>query len=100
MPGLELSLGRDAVPVRRGVPRLAPGTPLPAPAPMAIAVQSGGFAVALGLLGRPEVVPASVAHLARAAVETALGELRERAGSRARRVAVITDGKTARSAQA
>lgn len=38
VPELGITLGRDAVVVRRGVPRVAPGEILPAPAPLAIAL--------------------------------------------------------------
>jgi hypothetical protein len=38
---LELRLPRAAVPVRRGVPRVAPGTPIATPAPVGIHVASG-----------------------------------------------------------
>jgi gamma-glutamyltranspeptidase/glutathione hydrolase len=97
---LEIEVGRDAVPVRRGVTRLPPGTPLPMAAPLAIAVQNAGFAAAVGLPGRPAIDAAAAGELARgAALETALAELRERLGGRAA-VAVVTDGKAARSAQA
>jgi hypothetical protein len=98
VPGLEVTLGRFAVPVRRGVTRVAPGTVLPAPAPVAIAVQSGGFAAAVGLAGRPLVAVSDMAALARgAALETAVAELRDRVSARAA-AAVMTDGKTARAA--
>jgi len=98
VPGLEVTLGRWAVPVRRGVTRLAPGTLLPAPAPVAIAVRNGGFAAAVGLPGRQRIEIDLVAELVRgAAMETALADLREKAGGRSA-VAVITDGKTARAA--
>jgi gamma-glutamyltranspeptidase/glutathione hydrolase len=40
VPELGITLGRDAVVVRRGVPRVAPGEVLPAPAPLAIALTS------------------------------------------------------------
>ncbi len=84
--------------MRRGVTRLAPGTILPAPAPVAIAVQNAGFAAAVGLPGRLRIDVDLVAGLVRgAAMETALGDLREKAGGRAA-VAVITDGKMARAA--
>jgi hypothetical protein len=98
VPGFEVTLGRWAVPVRRGVTRLAPGTLLPAPAPIAIAVQSGGFAAAVGLPGRLRIDVDLAAGLVRgSAMETALADLRDKAGGRSA-VAVITDGKTARSA--
>jgi gamma-glutamyltranspeptidase/glutathione hydrolase len=98
VPGLEVSLGRSAIPVRRGVTRVAPGTLLPALAPLAVAVQRGGFAVAVGVPGRALVAVADVAALARGAgMETALAELRDKVGARTA-LAVLTDGKTARAA--
>jgi gamma-glutamyltranspeptidase/glutathione hydrolase len=59
LPDVELAVGADAVPVRRGVQRVAPGTPLPSPAPIALllrplvgegegASQSGTYRLALG----------------------------------------------------
>ncbi len=98
VPDLEVTLGLSAVPVRRGVTRVAPGTLLPAPAPIAIALQSGGFAAAVALPGLRRIEPSFAAELARgSAFETALAQVHERAGGRAA-VAVVTDGKTARSA--
>lgn len=41
VPALDLELPLAAVPVRRGVPRTAPGTRLSAPAPMAITLEDG-----------------------------------------------------------
>jgi hypothetical protein len=49
VPDLELRAPRDAVVVRRGVPRLRPGDPIGCPAPMAIVVESDRPVVALGL---------------------------------------------------
>jgi gamma-glutamyltranspeptidase/glutathione hydrolase len=96
VPGFEVSIGGDAVPVRRGVTRIPPGTLLPSPAPVAIAVQNGGFATAIALLGPAHLDAVDVAGIARGiAVENALADLRERLGAR-RAIAVITDGKTAR----
>lgn len=43
---LELEAPAAAVPVRRGVPRVAPGTVLPAPAPVAITLDEAGRVVA------------------------------------------------------
>jgi gamma-glutamyltranspeptidase/glutathione hydrolase len=98
IPDLEVTLGLHAVPVRRGVTRVAPGTLLPAPAPIAIATQSGGFAAAMGVSGLAWIEPSAAATLAGgAALETALGALRDQAGGRAA-AAVATDGKTARAA--
>jgi hypothetical protein len=101
VPGFEVTLGRDAVPVRRGVTRVAPGTLLPAPAPLAIAAaHSGRFAAAVGLPGRSRIDAADMAPMARGiTVEAALAELRDKVGGRAA-VAVVTDGKTARVALA
>lgn len=94
---LEISFGRHAVPVRRGVTRVAPGTVLPMAAPIGVAMQSHGFAAAVGLPGRASLSPAALAELLRGgAAEPALIELRDRASSRGA-VAVITDGRTARS---
>ncbi len=42
LPELELEVPTVAVPVKRGVPRLAPGTRLPAPAPIAIVSGEAG----------------------------------------------------------
>jgi gamma-glutamyltranspeptidase/glutathione hydrolase len=50
VPELELTLARDAVPVRRGIPRLAPGTPLPAATPIAI-LRTAAQEVAIGMPG-------------------------------------------------
>jgi gamma-glutamyltranspeptidase/glutathione hydrolase len=98
IPDLEISLDLSAVPVRRGVTRVSPGTVLPARAPIAIAVQPGSFSAAVGLPGAQLVDPGRVGALAKgAAAETALAELRESAGARAA-IAVVTDGKTARVA--
>ena len=93
-PSLELTIGRDAIPVRRGVTRVAPGTPLAAPAPVAIASGAGGFAVAVGMRGRSTVDADVLAAIAGgAAAEAALGERAEGRGA----VAVVTDGTTARA---
>lgn len=42
VPALELELPPLAVPVQRGVPRVAPGSRLAAPAPLAISMEEGG----------------------------------------------------------
>ena len=100
VPALEVTLGLHGVPVRRGVPRVTPGTVLPAPAPIAIAGQSGGFSLAVGASGRTRLEPASVAGLARGpALEAALAVLREEVGGRAA-AAIVTDGNAARGALA
>jgi hypothetical protein len=100
VPDLEIALGRDAVPVRRGVTRIAPGTSLPMAAPIGIAMQPHGFAAAVGLPGRALLDAAALGELVRgAAVESALAGLRDRAGG-AGAVAVVTDGRTARGVAA
>ncbi|APR75237.1 Hypothetical protein A7982_00583 [Minicystis rosea] len=100
LPEHEITLGLDAIPVRRGVTRVAPGTVLPMAVPVGIAMQSGSFAAAVGMPGRSPLEPAALAELVKGgAVERALADLRERVGGHSA-VAVITDGKTARSASA
>jgi hypothetical protein len=49
VPELGLVLTRDAVVVRRGIPRVSPGEMLPAPAPFAIAVSGNVPFMALGI---------------------------------------------------
>lgn len=94
---LELVVNREAVPVRRGVTRVAPGTPLAAPSPIAILSRSGGFWVAVGFPGRGAIEPEALLDLSSGlAVETALTDLRGRMGSRAA-FAALRDGRTARS---
>jgi gamma-glutamyltranspeptidase/glutathione hydrolase len=99
VPDLEVTLGRLAVPVRRGVTRIAPGAPLPAPAPIAIARQTGGgFSLAVALAGLPRVEPGDLGWIARSTpMDAALAELRARTGARAA-VAVLTDGTLAKTA--
>ncbi|MFT3771328.1 MAG: hypothetical protein QM820_38420 [Minicystis sp.] len=100
LPDLGITVGRDAVPVRRGVTRVAPGTVLPMPVPVGIAVQSGSFAAAVGFPGRTTLEAAALAELVKGgAVAAALAELRERLGGHSA-IAVVTDGKAARSATA
>lgn len=53
VPELELLLRADAVPVRRGVTRLAPGAPLAAPAPVAIFHQKAGCCGGESASGQP-----------------------------------------------
>ena len=61
VPELGLALTRDAVVVRRGIPRVAPGEVLPAPAPLAVALSGKLAFMALGLRS---AVPLSAADLA------------------------------------
>src|SRR4029079_13247635 len=96
IPELEIEVRRDAIPVRRGVTRVAPGTPVPAPAPVAILSRTGGFAASVALPGRPRIEPSHLVALGSgAAVEAALNELCDQVGEFA--IAVVTDGRVARS---
>lgn len=95
---LELAVNREASPVRRGVTRVPPGTPLAAPAPIAILSRSGGFWVAAGVPGGSAIEPEALIDLSSGlAVETALAELRSRMNSRAA-FAALRDARTARAA--
>jgi hypothetical protein len=49
VPELELKLARDAVAVRRGIPRVPPGEPLPCAAPIAIGLDEHVAFLALGI---------------------------------------------------
>ncbi|AUX44054.1 hypothetical protein SOCE26_055140 [Sorangium cellulosum] len=96
VPELEIVLGRDAVPVRRGITRLAPGTPLPAAAPIAI-LQRSAFAAAIALTGRPKVDVSALGALLRGtALETALHDVRTQLGADAA-LAVVRDDRDARA---
>ncbi|HEU5076732.1 MAG TPA: hypothetical protein VFU02_21225, partial [Polyangiaceae bacterium] len=55
VPALELEIPLCAVPVRRGVPRVAPGTRLVAPAPMAITVAGGSAVEIVALPAAPNL---------------------------------------------
>jgi gamma-glutamyltranspeptidase/glutathione hydrolase len=99
VPDLEVGLPGGAVPVRRGVTRVAPGTVLPAPHPIAIATQPGGFSAAVGLADGAKLEPRDLAWLTGGTpLEAALAETRAKSAARAA-VAVLTDGKTARDAR-
>lgn len=100
VPDLELVVAREAVPVRRGVTRLPPGTVLPMAAPVGIVMRAHGFAAAIGAPGRGSLEPAALAELARGfSTEAALAELRDRTGARGA-IGVVTDGKVARAVAA
>jgi gamma-glutamyltranspeptidase/glutathione hydrolase len=101
VPELEVGLPSGAVPVRRGVTRVAPGTVLAAAHPIAIATQPGGFAAAIGLAdgARPKLSPTDLAWVTEGTpFEVGLAELRARCSARVG-VAVLTDGKVARDAR-
>lgn len=83
VPELGIVLARDAVVVRRGIPRVAPGEVLPAPAPLAIASSEKLAFMAIGVRSR---TPLSAADLAAIWPEgavmgnRALAAARDRAG--------------------
>lgn len=83
VPELGIALTRDAVVVRRGIPRVAPGEALPVAAPLAIALSGKLAFMALGVRSS---VPLSVADLSAIWPEgpitgnQALASARERAG--------------------
>jgi len=60
VPELGLTLSRDASVVKRGVPRLSPGEPIPCPAPIVLALSDQRLLMALGVRAS---VPVSVADL-------------------------------------
>src|SRR5204863_10183579 len=67
LPEVELVASPLAVPVRRGIPRVTPGTPLAAPAPIAIFVASDtGIALVLEG-GASSVEPEALGDLAEGA---------------------------------
>jgi hypothetical protein len=96
IPELDLRAPRDASVVRRGVPRVRPGTALPCPAPIAVATEATqpvfGFGVQSGL----GLVPASLAELWHRPATTALELLRAAADSvgAARAMGVVCSPKT------
>ena len=97
VPELGVALARDAVPVLRGVTRVTPGTPLAAPAPIAILGRKG-FWASIGLTGLAALRPESLDGLASGqAIETALAELRAQEDARAAVIAT-SDERLGRSA--
>jgi len=96
VPELELVLGRHAHPVRRGVPRTAPGTPLDMAAPAAI-VQKAGFFAAVALPGKAGVDVTRLSRLAEGwPAASALAELREQTGATAA-LSLLRDARDARA---
>ncbi len=99
-PTSAITLGLDAVPVRRGVTRVAPGTLLPIAGAHRHRAGVRSFATAIGLPGRTPLEAAALAELVRAAPWSAPSPTCASASIGHSAVAVITDGKTARSAAA
>jgi len=96
VPELELVLGRHAHPVRRGIPRTAPGTPLEMPAPIAI-VFKAGFAAAVALLGKATVDVDALGPLAEGwPAEKTLADLRDKVNAKSA-MAVLRDARDARA---
>jgi hypothetical protein len=81
VPELGLVLTRDAVVVRRGVPRVSPGEVLPAPAPLAIATAEKLAFMAVGVRSR---TPLSAADLSVIWPEGAMTGSKALAAARAR----------------
>jgi len=97
VPELGISLASDAVPVLRGITRVTPGTPLAAPAPIAILGRKG-FWASIGLTGLARLRPEALDGLASGqAIETALAELRAQEDARAAVIAT-SDERLGRSA--
>jgi hypothetical protein len=97
VPELAITLAGDAVPVLRGVTRVAPGTPLAASAPIAILGRKG-FWAAIGLTGVARLRPEALDGLASGqALESALAELRVQEDGRTA-LAATSDGRLGRSA--
>jgi hypothetical protein len=95
VPELELVLGAHAHPVRRGIPRTAPGTPLEMPAPIAIVTKSA-FSAAIALSGKAMVDVDLLGPFAEGwPAERALEELRAQTSALSA-MAVLRDGRDAR----
>jgi hypothetical protein len=104
VPELGLALTRDAVVVRRGVPRVAPGEVLPAPAPLVIALAGKLAFMALGVRSSTPLSAADLAAIwpegtltanrslalaqGRAAGALALGVVRSSEGSEAQKLSL------------
>ena len=99
VPELDIVLGKHAHPVRRGVPRTKPGTPLDMPTPIAIATRAG-TATAVALLGKTSVQADALAGVIDA--WSTDGKLEEvRAQTKARSVlALLRDARDARALRA
>jgi gamma-glutamyltranspeptidase/glutathione hydrolase len=97
LPDLECTVAGDAVPVRRGVTRVAPGTVLPASAAIAVISMSGGFMGALGAPGCFAIGPDELAVVPGApAIDEGLAMLRGRLGA-SLVVAAVRDARDARA---
>ncbi len=95
VPELGIVLGKHAHPVRRGIPRTKPGTPLDMPAPIAVTMRAG-TATAVALLGKVGVGAETLTGVVDA--WSTDGKLEEvRAQTKARAVlALLRDARDAR----
>jgi gamma-glutamyltranspeptidase/glutathione hydrolase len=91
--GAEIALGREAVPVLRGVTRVAPGTPLDAPAPIAAVARDGSKLVLVALPARARIEPRALRPLGTdVPAPIALAELRGATGADTA-LAIAWDGR-------
>jgi gamma-glutamyltranspeptidase/glutathione hydrolase len=99
VPELGIALGKHAHPVRRGIPRTKPGTPLDMPAPIAIAMRSG-VATVVALLGKSSVDENALAGVVDAwSTEGKLEEVRAQTNARSV-LALLRDARDARALRA
>lgn len=96
LPDLQLTVGKGAIPVRRGVTRLPPGTALEAPAPIAV-ITRGAIVVALAVTSRLDLPSGDLAEIARGlSIDAAFADMRARPGMGSV-FGVLGDGRSARS---
>ncbi len=76
VPDLELKAPRDAIVVRRGVPRARPGAPLPCPAPILLATEAMQPVFGLGVQTAVGLVGSALAELWQRPATTAAALLR------------------------
>lgn len=98
VPELGVELSAVAEPVRRGVERVRPGTPRPAPAPIGVVDRAEGVRVALGLSGAWELPSALLSAIASAPAFGALLDAPSvRAASPAGRLVGVAGGRAGAS---
>ncbi len=93
VPELGLRLSTLGVPVRRGVPRVTPGTPLWAPTPIALARRAAGWFAAIGVAGARSLAPSQFASGA-APLEEQLHALQAAASGTRAAMATVERGRT------
>jgi gamma-glutamyltranspeptidase/glutathione hydrolase len=98
VPELGLRLASAAVPVRRGVPRVTPGTPLWAPSPIALLQRAAdGWFGAMGASGAETIPDVGLASTA-LPLDKQLEALLSATGAAAAAIATVERGETAASA--